>query len=309
MARDAYIRSMTSCSAGFITGTGGSGGFGLPAGSFQICEPPSTTLPRSFTLNSSTTTTATRERCRFVSGYYSQGGGGGETTAATRPLDLRRNYSCVVMGRIDEEKSCDEFDEKDLNRTEISPPSVKRSATMLRREEKRRKLHEALLQTLYPPSSPSSPSSSPSRTEFDEEPFDVTLINPEDYVNIDKSNNGDGNENDDASGIAEKPRRAQRKRVRKKMLKEEASRRKKMIGPLLPTTEMCQTPDERLADASGSNVEVEEACGGEKEADCLQLVRSNVQEKEGQFSGNEKTRKVKRRRDAKKQAKVISKIP
>lgn len=114
MARDAYVRSMTSCSAGFINGAGGSGGFGLPAGSFQICEEQSTTLPRSFTLNSSTTTTATRERCRFVSGYYSQGGGGGEITAAARPLDLRRNYSCVVMGRIDEEKASDEFEEKDL---------------------------------------------------------------------------------------------------------------------------------------------------------------------------------------------------
>ncbi|KAH0841434.1 hypothetical protein HID58_092187 [Brassica napus] len=63
MARDAYIRSMTSCSAGYIRGGGGSGGFGLPAGNFQICEEPSTTLPRSFTLNSSTTTVATRERC------------------------------------------------------------------------------------------------------------------------------------------------------------------------------------------------------------------------------------------------------
>lgn len=113
-ARDAYIRSMTSCSAGFIHGGGGSGGFGLPAGNFQICEAQSTTLPRSFTLNSSPTTTATRERCRFVSDY-SRGGGGGEITAAMgRPLDLRRNYSCMVMGRIDEEKACDEFEEENL---------------------------------------------------------------------------------------------------------------------------------------------------------------------------------------------------
>ncbi|VVB18178.1 unnamed protein product [Arabis nemorensis] len=114
-ARDAYIRSMTSCSVGFIRGGGGSGGFGLPAGSFQICEPQSTTLPRSFTLNSSTTTTVTRDRCRIVSDY-SRGGGGGEITAVMgRPLDLRRNYSCVVMGRIDEEKACDKFEEDDFD--------------------------------------------------------------------------------------------------------------------------------------------------------------------------------------------------
>nr|VDD27518.1 unnamed protein product [Brassica oleracea] len=112
MARDAYIRSMTSCSAGYIRGGGGSGGFGLPAGNFQICEEPSTTLPRSFTLNSSTTTAATRERCRFVSDYSR---GGGKITVATGgPLDLRRNYSCIVMGRIDEEKACDKFEEEDL---------------------------------------------------------------------------------------------------------------------------------------------------------------------------------------------------
>ncbi|XP_010444616.1 PREDICTED: uncharacterized protein LOC104727256 [Camelina sativa] len=107
MARDAYIRSMTSCSAGFIRGGGGcgSGVFGLPAGSFQICEAQSTALPRSFTLNSATTT---RERCRFVSS-------GGEisvetTMAMRRRMDLRRNYSCAAMGRIDEDKVCDEFE-------------------------------------------------------------------------------------------------------------------------------------------------------------------------------------------------------
>ncbi|KAG7539364.1 hypothetical protein ISN44_As13g030200 [Arabidopsis suecica] len=114
MARDAYIRSMTSCSAGFIRGGGGSGGFGLPAGNFQICEAPSTVLPRSFTLNSATTT---RERCRFVTSC-SRGAGSGEitveTTAMRRQVDLRRNYSCMVMGRIDEEKVCDEFEAEDL---------------------------------------------------------------------------------------------------------------------------------------------------------------------------------------------------
>lgn len=64
------------------------------------------------------------------------------------------------------------------------------------------------------------------------------------------------------------------------MLKEEAARRKQMIGPLLPT-EMCQAPDGRVADAGGGGSNVEEASDGEEEAGCLQPVRSNVQEKQG----------------------------
>ncbi|KAG7535648.1 hypothetical protein ISN45_Aa08g030550 [Arabidopsis thaliana x Arabidopsis arenosa] len=184
---------------------------------------------------------------------------------------------------------------------------------MHRREEKRREFHEALLQTLYPPpSSPPSPSSSPSPVDVvDDEPFDVTLINPEDYLKIDSSNHGDVNEIGDESGIAEKSSRAQRKRLRKKMLKEEAVRRKKVIGPLLPT-EMLQTHDGiRVGDAGRSNVEEEDSDGDEGEASgsniCSQLVRPNAQvKKEEKIGDNDKTRKVKKRREAKKLAKETS---
>ncbi|CDY08736.1 BnaA06g24880D [Brassica napus] len=160
---------------------------------------------------------------------------------------------------------------------------------MRRREEKRRKLHEALLETLYPPSSPPSPSSSPSSVGFGDEPFDVTLINPEDYVKIDSSNH---EENGDESET--KPSRAQRKRIRKKMLKEEAARRRKVIGPLLPT-EMIETR--------------EDSDGGE-EASCVQPARLNASEKEEKvrFEGNDKTKRVKKRREAKKLAKESSRI-
>ncbi|WZZ00843.1 hypothetical protein YC2023_073171 [Brassica napus] len=278
MARDAYIRSMTSCSVGFITG-GGSGGFGLPAGNFQICEEPSTTLPRSFTLNTSTTT---RERCRFVTR-------GGENRAAMRrPLDLRRNYSCMVMGRIDEEKACDEFEQE--GNGDFTAPSGEQTWKMRRREEKRRKLHEALLETLYPPSSPPSPSSSPSSVGFDRELYNKSQsIYSEDYVKIDSSNH---EENGDESET--KPSRAQRKRIRKKMLKEEAARRRKVIGPLLPT-EMIETR--------------EDSDGGE-EASCVQPARLNASEKEEKvrFEGNDKTKRVKKRREAKKLAKESSRI-
>ncbi|KAG7560267.1 hypothetical protein ISN45_Aa05g018090 [Arabidopsis thaliana x Arabidopsis arenosa] len=96
MARDAYIRSITSCSAGILTG-GGSSGFGHLSGNYQICDPPSTTLPRSFTL----TSTAHDQELAM---------------RQSLSLDHRRNYRCVVvMGRIDEEVSCDddEFQEED----------------------------------------------------------------------------------------------------------------------------------------------------------------------------------------------------
>ncbi|ESQ45552.1 hypothetical protein EUTSA_v10011022mg [Eutrema salsugineum] len=105
MARDAYIRSITSCSgAGILTG-GESSGFGQIAGNFQICDPPSTSLPRSFTL----TSTAHDQGC------LTRGGQSLETMRQSAPLDRRRNYRCVgVMGRIDEEVSCDdEFEEED----------------------------------------------------------------------------------------------------------------------------------------------------------------------------------------------------
>ncbi|CAH8305765.1 unnamed protein product [Eruca vesicaria subsp. sativa] len=103
MARDAYIRSITSCSGtGILTG-GGSPGFGQLSGNFQICDPPSTALPRSFTLSP-----GREQSCPTGCGQL--------RTAARQslPLDRRRNYRCVaVMGRIEEEVSCDDESEED----------------------------------------------------------------------------------------------------------------------------------------------------------------------------------------------------
>ncbi|CAA0385361.1 hypothetical protein ISN44_As03g041260 [Arabidopsis suecica] len=102
MARDAYIRSITSCSGAGIYSGGGSSGFGQLSGNFQICDPPSTALPRSFTLTSA----AHDQGCLTR---------GGQPTIAMRQslsLDHRKNNRCVVvMGRIDEEMSCDDDDE------------------------------------------------------------------------------------------------------------------------------------------------------------------------------------------------------
>lgn len=95
MARDAYIRSITSCSGAGIFNGGGSSGFGQLSRNFNICDPPSTALPRSFTL----TSTARDQGCLMT------------RSGRSAPLDRRRKYRCVVvLGRIDEEISCEEED-------------------------------------------------------------------------------------------------------------------------------------------------------------------------------------------------------
>uniref|UniRef100_M1BXG4 Uncharacterized protein n=1 Tax=Solanum tuberosum TaxID=4113 RepID=M1BXG4_SOLTU len=71
----------------------------------------------------------------------------------------------------------------------------------MKREEKRQKLHEGLLRMLYPP-----PPSPPSQEETDHGPEKLT--------------------------------RAQRKKIRRKKLKEASTRRQNIIGPLLPTEEI-----------------------------------------------------------------------
>lgn len=65
-------------------------------------------------------------------------------------------------------------------------------------------------------------------------------INADNFIRTGSSSDGD-NEFDDDNGEGgkyqpQKLTRAQRKRLRKKKLKEDASRRSKIIGPLLPPT-------------------------------------------------------------------------
>ncbi|KAJ0096919.1 hypothetical protein Patl1_28492 [Pistacia atlantica] len=110
----------------------------------------------------------------------------------------------------------------------------------MRREEKRRKFHEAVLNTLYPPSSPPQAVDEEEKPGHPLEDFDVELINLDDFVRTGSSSDG-GDDVDDNNGEGgecepQKLSRAQRKRLRKKKLKEDASGRSKIIGPLLPTT-------------------------------------------------------------------------
>ncbi|ONI02733.1 hypothetical protein PRUPE_6G218900 [Prunus persica] len=105
----------------------------------------------------------------------------------------------------------------------------------MRREEKRRKFNEAVLNTLFPP--PSPPSSPPVHSPKDEDvPLSILLQDFEE--DLGESGSATTSGDDDGNGESEPQRltRAQRKRLRKKKLKEDASRRRELIGPLLPPT-------------------------------------------------------------------------
>ncbi|XP_007047572.2 PREDICTED: uncharacterized protein LOC18611310 [Theobroma cacao] len=109
----------------------------------------------------------------------------------------------------------------------------------MRREEKRKKFHEAVLKTLYPP--PSPPDSEGEEEEgkkpgiISERTVTLELENPDDFGENGSSTSDD--EDDGGQSETLKLSRAQRKRLRKKRLKEDAFRRGKIIGPLLPLSE------------------------------------------------------------------------
>ncbi|KAJ8769286.1 hypothetical protein K2173_002490 [Erythroxylum novogranatense] len=158
-------------------------------------------------------------------------------------------------------------------------------------KEKRRKLHEALLNTLYPPSPPPPSQALGENAQETEslsrEGFDVNLI-PDDY-GLREGSSSTSNDNDDDCGL-QKLTRAQRKRLRKKKLKEDVCRRNQIIGPLLPPS----------MDASSSvNIAVEESTPG---------VRQNADDSHastiiGESCGGSNQNKRRQRRMAKKLAK------
>ncbi|KAB2617710.1 hypothetical protein D8674_013579 [Pyrus ussuriensis x Pyrus communis] len=149
------------------------------------------------------------------------------------------------------------------------------------REEKRRKLHEAVLNMLHPPPSP-PPKDEPGNVPLSILGEDFEADGLGESGSSATSSEDDGNDESEAQRLT----RAQRKRLRKKKLKEDASRRREIIGPLLPSaTDQCDN----------------EAQG----------VRRNASEKPGtavtEEPGDEppacsNQNKVKQRRKAKKQA-------
>ncbi|KAJ0040667.1 hypothetical protein Pint_27866 [Pistacia integerrima] len=172
----------------------------------------------------------------------------------------------------------------------------------MRREEKRRKFHEAVLNTLYPPPSPPQAVDEEEKPGHPLEDFDVELINLDDFVRTGSSSDG-GDDVDDNNGEGgecepQKLSRAQRKRLHKKKLKEDASRRSKIIGPLLPTTNKEDENDNDGRDEiqqPGVRQNVHEECEVTKD-------------KFGGAVGCSKQKKLKNRRLAKRVAKEQLKL-
>ncbi|KVI08929.1 uncharacterized protein LOC112528551 isoform X2 [Cynara cardunculus var. scolymus] len=109
----------------------------------------------------------------------------------------------------------------------------------MKRRERQLKLHDSLINVLYAPPSPP-----PHRNEFDEQTLtlareiansDHHRINTCELEGEEERSLSSSSEEEGGSG-SQKLTRAQRKRLRKKKLKEVASHRRLIIGPQLPST-------------------------------------------------------------------------
>nr|KAJ0219929.1 hypothetical protein LSAT_V11C200080200 [Lactuca sativa] len=115
----------------------------------------------------------------------------------------------------------------------------------MKRKEIQRKLHDSLINMLYTPPSPP-----PHENKYDQQTHDLAReIANSDHHHTDElereaeTNFSVSSEEDDELG-SEKLTRAQRKRLRRKKLKEAASHRRQIIGPELPPTGDDQINDE-----------------------------------------------------------------
>ncbi|OMO56476.1 hypothetical protein CCACVL1_26547 [Corchorus capsularis] len=164
----------------------------------------------------------------------------------------------------------------------------------MRREEKRKRFHEAVIKTLYPPPSPPE-------SEEEEEKKPVILSeravnfdldeNPEDFGESCSAKSDD--EDDGVQGETLKLSRAQRKRLRKNKLKEDAFRRGKIIGPLQPVSE---AEHDEVGTLQAETQGVRENAAKEQNASC-----EKPGHKQGDCSSSK--RKLKQRRIAKRLAK------
>lgn len=159
----------------------------------------------------------------------------------------------------------------------------------MQNEERRRKFHESLRNMLYPP-----PPSPPHQERDEEEPVNMLR----DCFNVDNISDELGESGSSSEGEGEcgpqKLTRAQRKRLRKKKIKEGASRRRKIIGPLLPTPSDDHDHGESTSEPQGvrRNVDEESDIGNDKPGEPAACMNQN---------------KLKHRRMAKKQARERSK--
>ncbi|CAL1380891.1 unnamed protein product [Linum trigynum] len=158
----------------------------------------------------------------------------------------------------------------------------------MRRAEKRKKLQDDLLKSRYQPSPDRDAKGDDETPAFaPTEEFDVNLI-PDDYgLQIGGSSSSPSSDKEGDGGV-QKLSRAQRKRLRKKKIKEDVSRRKGIIGPLLPSS-----PPEQAESSLGVRQNAEqsgEGDGGNSRGERRRLETPNAS-------------RIKQRRKAKKLAK------
>ncbi|VFQ70282.1 unnamed protein product [Cuscuta campestris] len=159
---------------------------------------------------------------------------------------------------------------------------------MNRKEEKRRKFHEGLLKLLYPP--PSLPPDHQATESSEEEApsiIDLDVVRDESENERSSSSSSDR----DMGFEAGKLTRAQRKRIRRAKLKEAASRRRKIIGPLLPEA------SNEIGVSGAEMVEEHPLC-----------VRQNASSPEEAAQCTMKKNKLKKRRASKKSGSASSNI-
>ncbi|XP_004511817.1 uncharacterized protein [Cicer arietinum] len=139
----------------------------------------------------------------------------------------------------------------------------------MNRDERKRRFNEAIVNILYPP------------PPQDLEPIELgSCSNVISDTFYDSENASTTESEEKHESETEKLTRAQRKRIRKKKMKQEAILRGKLIGPLMPPTQTTQCEDD----------------------DALQAVRSNASQ-EGDETTCANSKKMKRRRMAKRMAK------
>ncbi|KAF5463621.1 hypothetical protein F2P56_013779 [Juglans regia] len=164
----------------------------------------------------------------------------------------------------------------------------------MRREVKRRRFNEAVVNMLFPqPLSP--PQLQPNEEEKEpvnvlREDFDADLIPETGYSTSD--DNGDGE-----PVRPQQLTRAQRKRLRKKKLKEDACRRGKIIGPLLPST------SDDVGDPGGGDGDVVEKEPPAVRHSAAENKLDATTNKSGEKAAGVNQKKLKQRRMAKRLAK------
>ncbi|KAK9097160.1 hypothetical protein Sjap_022657 [Stephania japonica] len=164
----------------------------------------------------------------------------------------------------------------------------------MKREEKQRRFHQTLLNILYPP--PSSPEEK--KEDDGDNGLAATMV---DVASSDLNSNYGYSPSDSSEFESGKLTRAQRKRLRRKKLKQEAnSGRRKLIGPLLPSAN------------NDSNKEVvgamEQSSGSHENADLAPVLDHGIGEPGDLIRDSTSHNKLRRRRVSKRKERSTSSV-